>query len=116
MKLALAFLLLASPLSAQRLLDPDTCFTCKDSREHFAATALLDAGAQVLFPKWKPWQRVLLTGGLIGGVWEAGQMDAAHALGASGRPGFGFSFKDLACDILGAWAMEGLWAIGRKIL
>ncbi len=115
MRLALLFLLLASPLSGQRILDPDTCFTCRDSFEHFGSSAALDVSARVLFPKWKSWQRVALTGGLIGAVWEAGQTDVAYHNGLLGRPGQGYGLKDWACDILGAWVAESVWSALKKL-
>lgn len=102
----LAALLFAVPLRAQRILDPDTCLTCWDSIQHFGSTAALDGAAQLVFPKWKPWQRVLLTGVVIGGVYEAGQLDVAYNSGLSGQRGYGFGFKDLLCDVLGAVAAE----------
>lgn len=101
----------AAPGAAQ-FLDPDSCWTCPDSREHFAAGAALDLAARVPFRK--AWQRVTATA-VIGAVWEAAQWDAARGTDNAGKPGYGFSLKDLACDVAGALAVEGVALILKKV-
>lgn len=105
MKLALLLLLLAAPLHAQRL-DPDNCWTCRDSWEHFGSGAGLDIASRLTVPH-HAWQRIG-TVMLIGVVWESAQADVARTTNLYGR-GFGFGLKDLACDALGALVGELLW-------
>lgn len=75
-------------VSRAQWLDPDNCWTCKDSREHFGAGAVLDLGLQALPNSWqvsnKPWKRVALVA-LVGAVYEAGQADVAHSQGLLGH-------------------------------
>jgi hypothetical protein len=82
-------LLCFTPTKSQaQFLDPDTCWTCKDSRQHFAAGSAIDLGLQVLPNKWqvsnKPWKRVALVA-LVGAVYEAGQADVARSQGLLGQ-------------------------------
>lgn len=112
-KLALVLLLVAAPLPAQRLLDPDTCWTCWDSVQHFGSGVAIDVGVHALFPKSTVWQRLGFNV-VVGVVWELAQADVARSANLSG-PGHGFGFKDLAMDALGAIAGELLWR-GARIL
>ena len=112
MRLALVLLLIAAPLGAQGIpIDPDYCWSCRDSWEHFGSGIALDLGA-TLVPS-RAWQRVTFVMA-IGVVWEAGQADVARSKGIH-EPGFGWSFKDLACDLAGALVGEAIHAIwGRR--
>ena len=101
----------ASPsLMAQRL-DPDTCLTCVDSRQHFAAGAGIDLASRLVAKR--AWQRVAIVVA-VGAAYEAGQMSAAADAGLKG-PGYGFGLKDLALDAAGAVVAEGIVWLVRKI-
>lgn len=113
--LLVLMLVLVSAAASAQYLDPDRCWTCSDSFQHAAAGAALDGAAIAVFPRWRPWQRALLTGVLIGGVFEAGQADAARHTGKLGQLGYGFGLKDWACDVAGALVLEGAWALARRI-
>lgn len=104
-------LLVATPLSAQRIqFDPDWCWTCKDSQQHFAAGASLDLAAHVLLPKSHAWQRVLLvTAGAA--AYELGQESRS---GGKVGAGYGFGSKDLIAGVGGAICSEIVWAMLRK--
>ena len=109
-------MLCAMPLSAQRLrLDPDTCWTCRDSREHFASGAALDVAAHLVLPRTKAWQRVVVVFAL-GAAYEAGQADIVRYTPYSGTRGFGFGLKDLALDVAGALVAEALWTSVKRAL
>lgn len=113
MKIALTLLLVASPLAAQRIpVDPDWCWTCSDSQQHFVSSMGIDVGFHALFPKTTVWHRLGFSF-VVGAVWELAQADVARSKQING-PGFGFGPKDLACDMLGALAGELLWAIARR--
>ena len=108
MKLALALLLFATPLQGQ-WLDPDNCWTCQDSKQHFVSGALLDTGFHAIFPRTRFWERIGLVT-LTGVVWEFAQADVARSANLHGV-GCGFGFKDLALDMAGALVGEVLWKI-----
>lgn len=62
MKYLLLALLLFIPIKGSaQWLDPDKCWTCKDSQQHFMAGAVLDFGLQAFPDTWqvsnKPWKR-----------------------------------------------------------
>lgn len=84
----LALLVFTPTKSQAQWLDPDKCWTCVDSREHFGAGAAIDLGLQVFPNTWqvsnKPWKRVALVA-LVGAVYEAGQADVAHSQGLLGK-------------------------------
>ncbi len=106
-------LLVAAPLSAQRIqFDPDWCWTCKDSQQHFAAGASLDLAAHVLLPRSHAWQRVLLITAAAA-AYELGQEEGARGGGKVG-PGYGFGSKDLIIGVSGAICSEIVWAMLRK--
>jgi hypothetical protein len=111
MRLALLGLLMlvAAPLSAQRIrVDPDWCWTCKDSQEHFAAGAGLDLAVHIVLPKSQAWQRILLIT-IAATAFELGQEEAARDGGKVG-PGYGFGTKDLIVGVSGAVFTEIVWA------
>ena len=108
-----AVLLACGGTSQAQRLDPDHCWTCNDSREHFAAGAAIDLAAH-LIPKTHAWQRVGLTCA-IAAVWEAGQMDAAWRAHQSG-PGYGFGLKDLAVGCAGAATSEAVLSFLTRII
>lgn len=117
--LILGLIIFTPTTSKAQWLDPDRCWTCKDSQQHFLAGAGLDLGLQILPNSWqvsnKPWKRVALVA-LVGAVYEAGQADVAHSQGLLGNPGYGFGLKDEACNIGGAVVSELLtWGL-RKVL
>lgn len=103
MKLALLFLLCASPLAAQRL-DPDWNLTAPDSRQHFAAGIGLGVATRLVLPKAKPWQRLAVVGA-IALAFEVGQADATEHTG----PGYGISPKDWLLGVAGASLVEFIW-------
>jgi len=106
-------LLVAAPLSAQRIqFDPDWCWTCKDSQQHFAAGASLDLAAHVFLPRSHAWQRVLLIT-VAAAAYELGQEEGARA-GSKVGPGYGFGSKDLIVGVSGAICSEIVWAMLRK--
>lgn len=106
----LALTLFATPAAAQHI-DPDWCWTCADSREHFASGAGLDLGLQIVAPRWSPAVRVGIVT-LVGAAYEAGQADA----GAPYGPGYGFGPKDLILDVAGAVTVEILGYVVRRLL
>ncbi|HKA60257.1 MAG TPA: hypothetical protein VKD28_16695 [Gemmatimonadales bacterium] len=111
MRLALLGLLtiVAAPLSAQRFqIDPDWCWWCKDSQQHFAAGASLDLAANILLPKSHAWQRVLIIT-VAATAFELGQEEDARDGGQVG-PGYGFGTKDLIVGVSGAIFAEIVWA------
>jgi hypothetical protein len=104
--------LVAAPLSAQRIqFDPDWCWTCKDSPEHFAAGAGLDLAAHIILPKSHAWQRILVVTAAAT-AYELGQEEGARAGGEVG-PGYGFGTKDLIVGFSGAICSEIVWAVLR---
>lgn len=72
--------------------------------------------AGYIAPSWRksPVKRVALVI-LVGAAYEGVETLSAWENGNSGQPGYGFSFKDLACDAAGAVAVELVVAIGKKI-
>ena len=105
--------LVAAPLSAQRIqFDPDWCWTCKDSRQHFAAGAGIDLAAHIILPRSHAWQRILLVTAAAT-AYELGQEDASHSEGKVG-PGYGFGPKDLIVGVSGAICSEIVWAALRR--
>jgi hypothetical protein len=114
MRVALLGLLMmvAAPLSAQRIqFDPDWCWTCKDSQQHFAAGASLDLAAHIILPKSHAWHRVLLITAAAA-AYELGQEEGARAGGKVGT-GYGFGSKDLIVGVSGAICSEIVWALLR---
>lgn len=116
--LLLGLLCFSPSITNAQLLDPDTCWTCSDSKQHFASGFVIDAGLH-LFPNWslvnKPWKRVAVVA-VIGAIYEAGQTDISYHQGVLGQPGYGFSLKDEALNIGGAIASEiVVWGL-KKIL
>jgi hypothetical protein len=105
--------LVAAPLSAQRIqFDPDWCWTCKDSQQHFAAGAGLDLAAHALLPRTHAWQRVLLVTAAAA-AYELGQEEGAQEGGKVGA-GYGFGTKDLLVGVSGAICSEIVWAVFRR--
>ena len=113
----LAFLLPCA-LPAQRLLDPDTCWSCKDSYWHASAGALLDVSmrAGYIASRWRrsAIKRVSLVL-LVGAAYEGVETLSAWENKTIGQRGYGFGFKDLTCDLAGAVAVEVVVAIGKKL-
>lgn len=99
--LPLLGMLCAAPLHAQHI-DPDWCLTCRDSQEHFAAGAGIQAATLLVFPRAGLWRRLAITAS-IGAAYELGQVESAER----GR-GYGFGLKDLLCDLAGALVVEAL--------
>lgn len=118
--LLLVLLALCSRPVAAQFLDPDNCWTCADSRMHFAGGAVLDFGINALPYRWrKGWgdkaiKRVAVVT-IAGAIFEAGQYDAVRGTPNAGHRGYGFGLKDLGCDFLGAVAGEVLTALWRKL-
>lgn len=102
-----------SVLQAQEWLhwDPDWCWTCKDTREHFGASAGIEGALILAAPKWSPAARIGATT-LIGAVFELGQADMTRDRYG---PGYGFGVKDLIADAAGAASMELLFALAKKV-
>jgi hypothetical protein len=118
--LAAAILLgsLPRPIAAQTW-DPDWCVTCQDTQLHAAAGALIDAGLHLpIAPKGfrDTVGKRLLVVGVIGLVYEVGQLSVAQSTGVAGTPGFGISPKDVIADLAGAVVVEGLVALGKVVL
>lgn len=90
--------------AAQRL-DPDWTLWAKDSREHFAAGAVIGTATRLVFPRASPAQRLAITAS-IALAWELGQASATQRHG----PGYGASPKDWLLGIAGAALVEVLWA------
>jgi hypothetical protein len=99
-------------MSAQSLLDPDRCMTCRDKWEHAASGAAVDIAIRT-WParQWRPWQRVAAVAAL-GFAFEVGQLDDATTSDGRGKPGHGFSYRDLTADIVGALVSE---AVGARL-
>lgn len=114
MRVALLGLLMviAAPLSAQRLqIDPDWCWSCRDSQQHFAIGAGIDVAARLVLPKSRAWQRLLIIT-VAATAYELGQEEGAWQSGKSG-PGYGFGPKDLILGVSGALSTEIVWALLR---
>ena len=99
-------LALTAPLEAQ-FLDPDSCWTCASSRQHFAAGAVIDlAWRPLLRPGLnRPIPRVLLTTA-VGAIYEGMDYVEARVNGKLGRRGYGFGLIDLTLDVAGAVLVE----------
>jgi hypothetical protein len=110
--------ILPRPIAAQ-WIDPDACWTCPDTRMHAAAGALIDAGLHLpIAPKGfrdTVAKRVLVVG-VIGLVYEVGQLSVAQSTGVAGTPGFGIGWKDLVADLAGALAVEVVVALGKVVI
>ena len=106
MKLALALLLLGSPLAAQRL-DPDWNLRARDSRDHVLAGALVAIGARVVLPHARTWQRLAVCG-TVALAYELGQEGVARSAGVSG-PGYGIGVKDWLLTFAGGALVEWAW-------
>lgn len=105
-------MLIAAPLSAQRLqIDPDWCWSCRDSQEHFGAGAAIDFAAHVVLRRSHAWQRVLIVT-VTAAAYELGQEEGDYRNGKSG-PGYGFGPKDLILGVSGAVCTEIVWALLR---
>jgi len=114
---SLSLALAAPKISQAQFLDPDKCWTCSDTREHFAGGAILDLAVR---GPWvaesfrnRLWKREAMVC-TIGATYEALQYFEAKANNKLGERGYGFSLKDLAADCLGALAMEGIIHITQK--
>jgi hypothetical protein len=106
---------LGSGVSAQSLLDPDRCMSCRDKWEHAGAGAAVAAAVRVWPGRhWQPWQRVAAVAAL-GFAFEAGQADDAMTSNARGKSGHGFSPRDLTADIVGAVIEEAVAAGLRHV-
>ncbi len=109
MRFALVALLICLPGAMQaQHIDPDWCWTCADSRQHFVAGAGIDVAAHIILPQTHAWQRVLVTC-TIGAAYEFGQENRSDGSG----PGYGFGPKDLALDCAGAATAELVWGLFR---
>ena len=107
-------MLIAAPLSAQRLeVDPDWCWTCRDSQGHFAAGAGIDVAAHIILPRSRAWQRILIMT-TAATAYELGQEEGDRQGGRVG-PGYGFGPKDLIVGVSGAICAEIVWAMLRRI-
>ena len=93
--------------------DPDTCLTCRDSRQHFAAGAGIDVATRLILPRTNAVQRLLIVG-TIALAYELGQESASRAADVRGT-GYGLGLKDLALGIAGASASELAWSGGRLL-
>lgn len=112
-------LLFFAPTKTQaQVFDPDYCWTCLDSKHHFAAGVVLNIAARgpYVAKNWndKAWKRVLLVAG-VGATYEVMQYYEARQTGHLGEPGYGFGPKDLVMDVGGAIANEVLFWVVRKI-
>lgn len=122
-------LMVAPPLAAQGFVfDPDRCFTCKYSVQHFAAGGGINLGLQILPRSWKsgwadrPWKRVAVVTA-VGAIYEFGEeaiagdpnTHSADGRRLAGQAGYGFSIMDLGLDVAGALGGELLGALWRKI-
>lgn len=103
MRLALLFLCVAAPLSAQRL-DPDWCLSCRDSRQHFVAGVGIGIVTRAVLPKAPAWKRLAVTGA-VALAYELGQSSATERTGR----GYGASPKDWLLGMTGAALVELLW-------
>lgn len=106
-------MLFAAPLSAQRIyVDPDWCWSCRDSQEHFAIGAGIDVAAKIILPRSRAWQRLLIIT-VAATAYELGQEEGARENRKWG-PGYGFGPKDLILGVSGAICTEIIWAVLRK--
>ena len=117
--LSLGLLCLSASTANAQWLDPDNCWTCSDSKQHFAAGAILNIAVRgpYVTKSWNntAYKRILLVAG-VGATYELLQYYEARQLGRLGKVGYGFSPKDLVLDVAGATATEVvIWGI-RKIL
>jgi hypothetical protein len=108
--IALLVLALAVPRSgAAQLLDPDTCWSCRDTYAHAVAGAGINLAVRsgIIAESWRtsPVKRVGLVL-LIGAAYEGVETLAAWENGQLGERGFGFGLKDLAADVAGALVVE----------
>lgn len=118
----LLFALLILPAKAQgqshQFFDPDYCWSCLDSKQHFAAGVVLDIAARGPFvaKTWhdQAYKRVLLVTG-VGATYELMQYYEAKQTGHLGQPGYGFGPKDLVLDMSGAIVTEIIIGIGKEV-
>lgn len=112
---AVTLALFVAPVHGQGFrFDPDTCWTCKDSRQHAAAGAAISVAAQAVgWPK-RAWQRVALVAA-AGAVFEVGEEEGTRGTEYAGKPGYGFGLKDLTCDVAGAIVGELLGGVWRRV-
>ena len=98
-----------SAVSAHSLLDPDRCMLCRDKWEHAGSGAAVDIAIRA-WParQWQPWQRVAAVA-VLGVAFEVGQVDDATTSNGRGKPGHGFSVRDLTADVVGAVVTEAVW-------
>ena len=102
----------AVPVAAQQM-DPDSCWTCRDSREHFAAGAGIAVATRIVLPKTSVVQRLLVVG-TVALAYELGQESASRSAGVSGR-GYGLGLKDWALGVAGAAVVELVIVGGRRL-
>lgn len=117
--LALILLTVAArPAPAQAILDPDTCWTCRDTYQHAAAGGLVNIAmhTQIIAPSWR--KSFLGRMGLtlaVGATYEVVELVSAWENKTAGQTGYGFGLKDLVADLAGALVVEGVVALGRKL-
>lgn len=112
------FLLGVPKVLKSQTWDPDTCWTCEDTRLHAVAGGLIDAGLHLpIAPKGfrDTIGKRLLVVGVIGLVYEVGQLSVAQSTGVAGQPGYGISPKDLVADMFGAVVVEGIILLIKEI-
>lgn len=116
--LVLGLLFFTPTKSQAQFFDPDYCWTCLDSRQHFGAGVFLDIAARgpYVAKNWnnKAYKRVLLVAG-VGATYELMQYYEAKQTGHLGQPGYGFGPKDLILDVAGAIVTEAIIGLGKKI-
>jgi hypothetical protein len=115
---ALVMLLAPRPAMAQ-FLDPDHCWTCRDSFEHAGVAAALDGTLRIGLGHRRiadaSYERVAWVA-LAGAAFELGQWDAARGEGKLGQRGYGWGWKDETMDVAGALAAEGVAALFDRLV
>lgn len=114
----LALMLLLPAVASAQLLDPDRCWSCRDTYYHAAAGAGIDVAVRtgIIAKSWRssPVRRVALVA-LVGAAYEGVETFSAWENHQLGHRGYGFGLKDLACDVGGAVVVELGTALFRAL-
>lgn len=119
MRHLLLLLLMVAPTAVRaQILDPDRCWSCRDTYYHAVAGATLDVAVRsgVIATSWRssPVRRVALVF-VVGAAYEGVETFSAWENHKLGTRGYGFGLKDLSADVGGAVLTELLTAVWRAI-